>query len=144
VIALRGRAWVRRGTVALVIVVIAWFFGGIIGLIAATVGLVVAVLLTPRWVAAGAFGSLIIAAVATVLEAQPTASYGVTFARDRPVASQSALVAGVLAFVAVVAFGVREREKPSPRSTRTDVPASTTQTEKQDHHVRWVAGQQES
>jgi cbb3-type cytochrome oxidase subunit 3 len=111
VIALRQRAWARRSALAVVVLAVAWFFAGITGLIAAAVGLVVAALLNPRWVAAAAFGSLIIAAVATVLEVQPTGSYDVTFARDRPIASQSALVAGVLAFVAVVAFAIRERTK---------------------------------
>jgi hypothetical protein len=87
---------------------VAWFFGGFTALIAAVAGLVIARWLGPRWVAAAAFGSLLVAAVATVVEMKLTQSYNLSFADERPIATHSALVAGALAFVAVAVFAARQ------------------------------------
>jgi hypothetical protein len=60
-------------------------------------------------VAAAAFGSLVVSAIATVAEVAPNQSYSVTFANERPIATNAALVAGALALTAVVVFASRER-----------------------------------
>jgi hypothetical protein len=100
----------------LVICGIAWFFGGLAALSAAAVGLLVARVVGPGWVAAAAVGSLLVAAVATVVEAKLTHSYNLTFAEERPIATQSALVAGALAFVAAAVFAARERASVASES----------------------------
>jgi hypothetical protein len=118
----RRYPWAGYGATAAVLGGLAWFFGGIIGLLAAAIGLAIAAILGPRWVGAAAFGSMVIAALATVLEEEISNSYGITFARDRPIASNSALAAGVLALVAVVTFAAREREQGRLGSIRWRLP----------------------
>jgi hypothetical protein len=93
------------------IVAMAWFFAGLLGLAAAVAALLVATRRGPRWVAGGAFASLVVAAVASVLQGDLDESYTILFPRDRPIATSAALVAAVLAFVAVVAFAYRERHR---------------------------------
>jgi len=92
----------------LAVVGIAWLFAGLTGVLASAVELVIYRFAGPRWAAAAALAALIVAALATVLEA-PTASAALSFAVQRPVASEAGRIAGVLAFVAVVTAAVRER-----------------------------------
>jgi hypothetical protein len=108
----------RRARVVLVVLVllVAWFFAGVAGLIAGAGGVALAALKTPRWVAAAAFAALVVAAAATVFEAGPTESYNAHFASRRPVASEAARVAGILALVAIVGSSVDERSRPVPHS----------------------------
>jgi hypothetical protein len=93
----------------LVVCGVAWFFGGLTALIAAASGLVIARVLGPAWVAAAAVGSLLVAAIATVVETKLTHSYSLAFADERPIATHAALVAGALAFVSVAVFAARQR-----------------------------------
>jgi MFS family permease len=106
---LRGSAVARRLAAGAAVVAVSWFFGGLTGLIAAVAGLAIAARFGPRWVAAAAFGSLVVSAIATVAEVAPNQSYSVTFANERPIATNAALVAGALALTAVVVFASRER-----------------------------------
>jgi hypothetical protein len=105
----------RVALIALVLV-LAWFLAGVTGLIAGTAGVALAALKTPRWVAAAAFAALVVAAAATVFEAGPTETYNAHFASRRPVASEVARVAGILALVAIVGSSVDERSRLAPHS----------------------------
>ena len=101
----RRRA-LRRVLAALAIVVAAWWFAGWVGIVTAVIALAVNELAGPRWVALGAAGALAFAAIATLLEAD---RLNIAFSTSRPVAGEAGRIAGVLAFVALMSFVMRER-----------------------------------
>jgi hypothetical protein len=102
-----------RLVIMAVVLLLAWFFAGITGVIAGTAGVILAAVKTPRWVAAGALAALVVAAAATIVQARPTTFYNPAFATRRPVASEAARIAGILTLVAVVASSVDERSRHS-------------------------------
>ena len=102
----RRRAFLRV-LAALAIVAVSWWFTGWVGIVTAVLALSVNELAGPRWVALGAAGALVIAALATLLESD---RLNIAFTVSRPVAGEAGRIAGVLAFVALVSFVMRERE----------------------------------
>lgn len=101
----RRRAFLRV-LAALAIVAVSWWFAGWVGIVTAVVALAVNELAGPRWVALGAAGALGIAAIATLLEAD---KLNLAFTSSRPVTTEAGRIAGVLAFVALMSFVMRER-----------------------------------
>jgi len=97
---------------ATVVLLLSWLFASGIGLVTSAVAMVIVVIAGPRWVAAGAFGAFVVAAVATVAVSTSTKLEATMhFTADRPLASMAAKVAGVLALVAVVGFSEREGDR---------------------------------
>ena len=105
---------------AFAVVAVAWFFAGVVGIVAATVGLALIAVVGPRWVAAAGLAGLAGAAVATVTETQLSRAYGSDFAVNRPIAAEMARVAGILVLVALVGFVRRERANRVASSTGAD------------------------
>ena len=102
----RRRA-VLRVLAALAIVAVSWWFAGWVGIVTAVIALAVNELAGPRWVALGAAGALVIAAIATLLEAD---TLNIAYTTSRPIAGEVGKIAGVLAFVALMSFVMRERQ----------------------------------
>jgi hypothetical protein len=101
----RTRVVLRLAAVAIV-VTIAWWFAGLVGIVVALVGLGINELVGPRWVATGAAGALAVAAIATLLESDEH-DFGVS--SQRPMAGEAGRVAAVLLLGALSAFVARER-----------------------------------
>jgi hypothetical protein len=114
------RPALRRVIVAVLVLGLAWLFAGTAGLVVGVAGLTLASLTTPRWVAAAALAALVVAALATVLQATPTEAYDAHFASRRPVAAQAARAAGILALVAIALSAVDERRHGATTSASGD------------------------
>jgi MFS family permease len=98
------------------IVALGWFIGGLVGLLAALLGLAAACWRGPRFVAAAAFVALLAAAILTAVEA-PTGSKhrGVDFVTTRPLASEAGRIAAVLALVSIgIALASERAPEPEP------------------------------
>lgn len=95
-----------RVLAALAIVAVSWWFAGWVGILTALLGLAVNELAGPRWVALGAAGALAMTAIATLLEAD---TLNLAYTSSRPIAGEAGRIAGVLAFVALMSFVMRER-----------------------------------
>jgi hypothetical protein len=111
---MRPRA--RRAFAALltggVVVVVGWLIAGLVGIVVSLAALAVIVTLGPRWVAGAALVAFVTAGVATVVVPLPNdLATKPNFAQERPVASESARVAGVLVAAAIAGFAARERER---------------------------------
>jgi MFS family permease len=101
----------------IVLVGVGIVIGGLVGALAALAAVLLGAWRGPRAVAAVAFVLLVAAALLTAFEAPATGQardYLFDFARDRPLAADAGLVAGVFVLAAVVLAAVRERE-PSSR-----------------------------
>jgi hypothetical protein len=98
--------------VAASVLAVAWLFAGLVGIVVASVGMVIAWLRGPRWVAAAAFVALLAAAIGTVVVPMgETAGAANSFASDRAFAAEAARVAGLLTLVSIVGFALEERNR---------------------------------
>ena len=113
-----GRLSSARGIGFVAVVGVGWFVGGPIGLIVAALALAIALWRGPRFVAGLAFLALLATAALTAVEA-PTGqgARGVSFAINRPVASEIGRIAGVLALVSIGVAIAGERAA-DPRDER--------------------------
>jgi hypothetical protein len=91
-----------------------WFVAGLIGFAAAAVGLAVAHWRGPRFVAGLAFAALLVTVFLTVVEGTTgPRKPSVEFVTERPLASDTARIAGVLVLVSISVAVARERSADS-------------------------------
>jgi hypothetical protein len=103
-----------------------WAFGGTVGLVTTAIALPIAVVVGPRLVAAGAFASLLVAALATIFEVWPTSDFYADFAQRRPIAAEAGRVAGLLLFVSLVISAYRERSRTPVTRPTSHAPCDDT------------------
>ncbi len=97
--------------VAMSVLAVAWLFAGVVGIVVVSIGMAIARVWGPRWVAGAAFLALLAAAIGTVLVPMgETAGGANNFANDRAFAAEAARIAGLLSVVSIVGFALEERE----------------------------------